>query len=117
MEPLHYPSCGLSGKASSVAQPRVGTRPPLKQLHSITLHARPHCVAQRTRTMPGIAPDARPCLICGISCLVYVTVPGISAPLAPQPSLAASASTSATVSAAVARVRLPGAESTCPLSC
>jgi len=51
---------------------------------------------------PGIAPDARPCLICGISCQVYVTVPGISAPLAPQPSVAASAVTA--VSAALAQV-------------
>ena len=54
---------------------------------------------------PGIAPDPRPCLICGISCLVYVTVPGVSAPLAPQPSLAASATTGAAVAAAIAQVR------------
>ncbi len=53
---------------------------------------------------PGIAPDARPCLICGISCHVYVTVPGISAPLAPQPSVAASATTA--VRAALAQVCL-----------
>ena len=35
---------------------------------------------------PGIAPDARGCLICGVSCSIYVTVPGISAPLVLQPS-------------------------------
>ena len=65
-----------------------------------------HVGGQVATSGPGIAPDARPCLICGISCHVYVTVPGISAPLAPQPSVAASAT--AAVGAALAQVWLLG---------
>ena len=77
----------------------------LLQVHQLA-RALQRCTSQGqvATSGPGIAADPRPCLICGISCLVYVTVPGISAPLAPQPSLAASVTTGAAVSAAIAQV-------------